>query len=167
MKILFVDLLNKIVNFLQKILNHSGQKMDKLSSNQLVFLFSLVCDKSLKNWKFFHQFVFEMLISNLKKCEFSEDMLMLTFFMIENSSNSENDQIFQSMLENENDINSKMVEQFGLISKKLTETQNLWILQKLQKMKGNILKIEGVHLYNFLQQVSFLPNSPQILAKFH
>jgi hypothetical protein len=149
-----------------KILNNTGQKMDNFSSNQLGFLFALVYDKSFKNWKFFHQFVFEMLISNLKKCEFSDDILMLTFFMIENSSNQENDKILQSMLENKNGINSKMVERFGFIFDKLTETQNLWILKKLEKMKGNILKIEGVYLYKFLQQVSFVQNSSQILIKF-
>jgi hypothetical protein len=165
MKTLFVNLSNKIVN--NFYFNSKGQKMNKLNSNGLIFiLYDIVKDKSLKNWNYFHQFTFEILLETLKTFEFNEFNPRLAFFMIENSSEKQNEEMIDSMLKNKHDFNTAMVILFGLIFKKLSESQSLAILSKLGAMKENILKIEQSELKTFLQQVSFTPNSSNTLARF-
>jgi hypothetical protein len=113
-------------------------------------LIPLVVHKNLKHSTYFHQFTCEVLIETLDKCEFTLNIVQLVEFMIVNSSRTESDQIINAFIDNKNEFNTYSVMLITSVRDYLSESHFVTILNKIERMKEGMLKIDEIHLCDFL-----------------
>jgi hypothetical protein len=116
----------------------------------LIKLNPFVKDPKYQGNILFYELVEEIFLENLKECKPTKEILELTAMMSIFSSNKVMHQLIDCLVKNKYEFEPKLLFFFESIHKVLTESQFVFLLEKIEKMKESMLKLDQDVLRNFL-----------------